>query len=70
MGTPEVQDLADGIDYLVANKHVDRDRVCTYGGSYGDFLTLMALFTRPELFACGAALRPVTDWAAQPWIHV
>ena len=64
MGTPEVQDLADGIDWLVANKHVDRDRVCTYGGSYGGFLTLMALFTRPELFACGAALRPVTDWAA------
>ncbi|MCH8265437.1 MAG: S9 family peptidase, partial [Proteobacteria bacterium] len=64
MGTPEVQDLADGIDYLVANKHVDRDRICTYGGSYGGFLTLMAMFNQPELFACGAALRPVTDWAA------
>tara|TARA_B100000809_G_scaffold46262_1_gene40696 strand:- start:52404 stop:54974 length:2571 start_codon:yes stop_codon:yes gene_type:complete len=64
MGTPEVQDLADGIDYLVANKHVDRDRICTYGGSYGGFLTLMAMFKQPELFACGAALRPVTDWAA------
>ena len=64
MGIPELQDLADGIDYLVANKHVDRDRICTYGGSYGGFLTLMALFTQPQLFACGAALRPVTDWAA------
>jgi dipeptidyl aminopeptidase/acylaminoacyl peptidase len=64
MGTPEVQDLADGIDWLVANKNVNRDRICTYGGSYGGFLTLMALFTEPDLFACGAALRPVTDWAA------
>ncbi len=63
MGTPEVQDLANGIDYLVANKNVDRARVCAYGGSYGGFLTLMALFTKPDLFACGAALRPVTDWA-------
>ena len=27
-------------------------------------LTLMAMFKQPELFACGAALRPVTDWAA------
>ena len=23
----------------------------------------MALFKKPDLFACGAALRPVTDWA-------
>lgn len=64
MGTPEVQDLADGVNWLVANRNVDRNKVCTYGGSYGGFLTLMALFNAPDLFACGAALRPVTDWAA------
>lgn len=63
MGTPEVQDLGNGIDWLVARKNVDRARVCTYGGSYGGFLTLMSLFKKPDLFACGAALRPVTDWA-------
>jgi dipeptidyl aminopeptidase/acylaminoacyl peptidase len=34
-----------------------------YGGSYGGFITLMALFTSPDTFAAGAALRPVTDWA-------
>jgi dipeptidyl aminopeptidase/acylaminoacyl peptidase len=33
-----------------------------YGGSYGGFITLMALFTSPDTFAAGAALRPVTDW--------
>ena len=64
MGTPEVQDLRDGVNWLVANKNVDRDRVCTYGGSYGGFLTLRSLCNEPDLFACGAALRPVTDWAA------
>lgn len=64
MGTPEVQDLSDGVDWLVANRQVDRAKVCTYGGSYGGFLTLMSLFTKPDLFACGAALRPVTDWAS------
>lgn len=63
MGTPEVEDLTDGIDWLVANTNVNRDRICAYGGSYGGFLTLMALFQHPDLFACGAALRPVTDWA-------
>jgi dipeptidyl aminopeptidase/acylaminoacyl peptidase len=34
-----------------------------YGGSYGGFITLMAMFTTPDVFGAGAALRPVTDWA-------
>ncbi len=63
MGAPELDDLADGIDLLVADYGVDRQRVGVYGGSYGGFVTLMAMFRRPELFAAGAALRPVTDWA-------
>ncbi|MEM7385735.1 MAG: prolyl oligopeptidase family serine peptidase, partial [Verrucomicrobiota bacterium] len=63
MGTPELEDLEDGVQWLVANEAVARDRVGVYGGSYGGFLTLMALFKKPDLFACGAALRPVTDWA-------
>ena len=63
MGTPETQDLVDGVDWLVNNANVDRERVGTYGGSYGGFMTFMALFTEPDLFQAGAALRPVTDWA-------
>jgi dipeptidyl aminopeptidase/acylaminoacyl peptidase len=34
-----------------------------YGGSYGGFITLMALLTKPNEFKSGAALRSVTDWA-------
>ena len=63
MGTPEIEDLVDGVDYLVKNANVDRKRVGTYGGSYGGFMTFMALFKEPELFQAGAALRPVSDWA-------
>jgi dipeptidyl aminopeptidase/acylaminoacyl peptidase len=63
MGTPETQDLVDGVKYLVANAHVDEKRIGTYGGSYGGFMTFMALFTEPDLFQAGAALRPVGDWA-------
>ena len=63
MGTPELEDLADGVAWLASEHGVDRDRVGVYGGSYGGFLTMMALFKQPDLFACGAALRPVTDWA-------
>jgi dipeptidyl aminopeptidase/acylaminoacyl peptidase len=63
MGDPELEDLEDGVRWLAQTRSVDPNRVGVYGGSYGGFLTLMALFTRPDLFACGAALRPVTDWA-------
>src|SRR5436309_2900069 len=35
----------------------------SYGWSYGGFIASMAMFTRPGVFAAGAALRPVTDWA-------
>lgn len=63
MGHPEVEDLADGVKWMSQHANVDAKRVGTYGGSYGGFLTFMALFTQPELFQAGAALRPVTDWA-------
>ncbi len=63
MGTPELEDLADGVAWLVSEHGVDERRVGVYGGSYGGFMTMMALFKQPDLFACGAALRPVTDWA-------
>lgn len=63
MGTPELEDLEDGVAHLVAEHGVDPARVGVYGGSYGGFLTMMALFKKPDLFAAGAALRPVTDWA-------
>jgi dipeptidyl aminopeptidase/acylaminoacyl peptidase len=63
MGHPELEDLEDGVAWLAAHKQVDAKRVGVYGGSYGGFMTFMALFRHPDLFAAGAALRPVSDWA-------
>jgi dipeptidyl aminopeptidase/acylaminoacyl peptidase len=63
MGGKDLDDVVDGARYLVAEHGVDEKRLGVYGGSYGGFITLMALFTSPDTFAAGAALRPVTDWA-------
>jgi len=63
MGKPEVQDMRDGVEWLIDNANVDRRRIGTYGGSYGGFLTLMSMFTEPDLFESGSALRLVSDWA-------
>jgi len=63
MGGKDLDDIVDGAKYLVAAQKVDPQRIGLYGGSYGGFITLMAMFTAPGTFAAGAALRPVTDWA-------
>ncbi|WP_426286095.1 S9 family peptidase [Luteibacter sp. E-22] len=64
MGHPELDDLLDGKAWLVERQGVDPKRVGIYGGSYGGFMTLMALLRAPGEFAAGAALRPVTDWTS------
>jgi dipeptidyl aminopeptidase/acylaminoacyl peptidase len=63
MGTPELEDYLDGLDWIVANRQGDRDHAGIYGGSYGGFMAFMALFKQPGVFKAGAALRPVTDWS-------
>lgn len=63
MGGKDLSDQVDGAKYLVDAWDVDPDRIGIYGGSYGGFITLMALFTSPGTFKSGAALRSVTDWA-------
>ena len=63
MGGKDLTDNVDAAGYLVKRFGVDPKRVGVYGGSYGGFITLMGLFTTPDVFKAGAALRPVTDWA-------
>jgi dipeptidyl aminopeptidase/acylaminoacyl peptidase len=63
MGGHDLEDVVDGAKYLATAQRVDPRRIGVYGGSYGGFITLMAMFATPDVFTAGAALRPVTDWA-------
>lgn len=63
MGGVDLNDHLDAAKWLASEHRVDPKRIGIYGGSYGGFITLMAMFTSPDTFAAGAALRPVTDWA-------
>ena len=63
MGGKDLDDQIDAARWLVKEHGVDPKKIGIYGGSYGGFITLMAMFTTPDVFAAGAALRPVTDWA-------
>ncbi len=63
MGGRDLADYVDASAWLEEEHGIDPERQFIYGGSYGGFLTLMGLFTAPESFGGGAALRSVTDWA-------
>ena len=63
MGGKDLDDNIDAARWMVSEYGADPKRMGVYGGSYGGFITLMAMFTQPDVFAAGAALRPVTNWA-------
>jgi dipeptidyl aminopeptidase/acylaminoacyl peptidase len=63
MGGKDLDDNIDAARWMVSQYGADPKRLGIYGGSYGGFITLMAMFTEPDVFAAGAALRPVTNWA-------
>lgn len=64
LGTVEVDDQIEVTKYLVDNLHIiDPRRIAIWGWSYGGFVTLHALSDqRQELFQCGIAVAPVTNW--------
>jgi len=63
MGGEDLESAVAAAEYLVKQQGIDRRRIGIFGRSYGGFMTLMALFKRPGVFAAGVAMAPVTDWA-------
>ena len=63
MGGRDLKDEVDGSHWLTKTYGIPATKIGMYGGSYGGFMTLMAMFTAPNDFGAGAALRSVTDWS-------
>lgn len=62
IGGPDIDDVAWAWRWLVDNRIADPERVVKNGYSYGGYLTLQALGTRPDLWAAGVAGAPIADW--------
>lgn len=62
MGQHELEDQLAGINYLKSLPYVDPARIGIFGWSYGGYMTLYALTHAPDVFKCGVAGAPVTDW--------
>jgi dipeptidyl aminopeptidase/acylaminoacyl peptidase len=64
LGGGDLKDEIAGVKFLVDTGYVDEKRIGITGGSYGGFMTLMALGKAPGLWAAGVELYGVIDWQA------
>ena len=58
-----LQDQCDGLTALAHRyPEMDTSRVGVMGWSFGGYFSAMATLRRPDVFACGIAGAPITDW--------
>jgi dipeptidyl aminopeptidase/acylaminoacyl peptidase len=62
-GASEYQDIKAAGEWLSSQPEVDASRIGIYGGSYGGYLTAMALSHDSGLFAAGVDIHGVHKWA-------
>jgi dipeptidyl aminopeptidase/acylaminoacyl peptidase len=62
VGGGDLEDVVAGAKWLAKQREIDKSKIAISGGSYGGYMTLIALTKKPEVFAAGAAFIPVTDW--------
>lgn len=51
-GTTMINDMTDAVDYVVGQGIADKDRVCTYGASYGGYAALQTVVREPAKYQC------------------
>lgn len=62
LGGGDLQDEVYAAKFLEANGYVDAKKIGITGGSYGGFMTLMAIGKTPDIWAAGAELFGIIDW--------
>ncbi|TKD59301.1 S9 family peptidase [Flavobacterium sp. ASW18X] len=53
IGRKAMDDVEDGLQYVVDQGWVDKDKAAIYGGSHGGYAVLRGLTKTPDLYACG-----------------
>jgi len=62
MGGKDLDDEVDAARWLVANEGIDAKRIGMYGGSYGGFMTLMAIGRTPDVWAAAVSQYGIINW--------
>jgi dipeptidyl aminopeptidase/acylaminoacyl peptidase len=53
VGRKCMDDVEDGVKYVIEQGWVDKNKIAIYGASHGGYATLMGLIKTPDLYACG-----------------
>ena len=53
VGRACMDDVEDGVKYIIEQGWVDKDKIAIYGASHGGYATLMGMIKTPDLYACG-----------------
>jgi dipeptidyl aminopeptidase/acylaminoacyl peptidase len=62
MGGGDLQDVLASTDFLMVTGYPDKKKLVVMGGSYGGYLTMMAVTKAPELWAAGVPIVPFVNW--------
>jgi len=62
MGGGDLQDVLAATDFLKATGYPDPKKLVVMGGSYGGYMTMMAVTKAPELWAAGVPIVPFVNW--------
>jgi dipeptidyl aminopeptidase/acylaminoacyl peptidase len=62
MGGGDLQDVLAATDFLMATGYPDKKKLVVMGGSYGGYLSMMAVTKAPELWAAGVPIVPFVNW--------
>lgn len=53
IGRKAINDVEDGVDYVIRQGVVDKDKVAIYGASHGGYAVLRGMTKTPQKYACG-----------------
>lgn len=53
IGRKAMDDVEDGIEYIIKEGWADKDKIAIYGGSHGGYAVLRGMTKTPDLYACG-----------------
>jgi dipeptidyl aminopeptidase/acylaminoacyl peptidase len=62
MGGGDLQDVLAGVDWIKQTGHLDSKKIAVMGGSYGGYLSMMAVTKAPEVWAAGIPIVPFVNW--------
>jgi len=63
LGGGDLRDEIAGVDFLKATGYIDSKKIGIYGGSYGGFMTLMAIGKTPDIWAAAVDLYGIISWS-------